>query len=104
MIAEIIEITGILNEKVFLVTMDIEKAFDSLDHTFAIPVLKNLVLVTILSVGFFLLFKLGFTICILNSHYEAWCYKEKEAQKDQRVQEICFKRYLLILDFRPFRS
>ena len=88
LIAEIIEITGILNEKVFLVTMDIEKAFDSLDHTFAIPVLKNLVLVTILSVGFFLLFKLGFTICILNSHYEAWSYKKKKHKKSKSTGNL----------------
>ena len=84
--------------------MDIEKAFDSLDHTFAIPVLKNLVLVTILSVGFFLLFKLGFTICKAEQPLWGMELQEKEAQKDQRVQEICFKRCLLILDFRPFRS
>ena len=84
--------------------MDTEKAFDSLDHTFAIPVLKNLVLVTILSVGFFLLFKLGFTICKVEQPLWGMELQEKEAQKDQRVQEICFKRCLLILDFRPFRS
>ena len=41
MIADIIEITDILNKEGFLVTMDIEKAFDSLDHTFLISVLKK---------------------------------------------------------------
>ena len=41
LIADIIEITGFLNKEGFLVTMDIEKAFDSLDHTFLISVLKK---------------------------------------------------------------
>ena len=41
LIADIIEVTDILNKKGFLVTMDIEKAFDSLDHTFVISVLKK---------------------------------------------------------------
>ena len=41
LIADIIEITGVLNREGFLVTMDIEKAFDSLDHTFVISVLKK---------------------------------------------------------------
>ena len=41
LIADNIEITGILNKEEFLVTMDIEKAFDSLDHTFLISVLKK---------------------------------------------------------------
>ena len=41
LIADIIEITGFLNKEGFLVTMDIEKAFDSLDHTFFISVLKE---------------------------------------------------------------
>ena len=36
-----IEITDILNKEGFLVAMDIEKAFDSLDHTFLISVLKK---------------------------------------------------------------
>ena len=40
-IADIIEITDVLNKEGFLVTMDIEKAFDSLDHTFVISVLKK---------------------------------------------------------------
>ena len=37
-----IEITDILNKEGFLVTIDIEKAFDSLDHTFVISVLKKI--------------------------------------------------------------
>ena len=41
MIADIIEITDVINKEGFLVTMDIEKAFDSLDHTFVISVLKK---------------------------------------------------------------
>ena len=41
LIADIIEITGILNKERFLVTMDIEKAFDLLDHAFLISVLKK---------------------------------------------------------------
>ena len=39
--SNIIEITDILNKKVFLVTMDIKKNFDSIGHTFVISVLKN---------------------------------------------------------------
>ena len=42
LIADIIEITDILNKEGFLITMDIEKAFNSLDHTFLISVLKKL--------------------------------------------------------------
>ena len=41
LIADIIEITDVINKEGFLVTMDIEKAFDSLDHTFVISVLKK---------------------------------------------------------------
>ena len=40
LIADIIEITDVLNKR-FLVIMDIEKAFDSLNHTFVISVLKK---------------------------------------------------------------
>lgn len=40
LIADIIEITDVLNNG-FLVIMDIEKAFDSLNHTFVISVLKK---------------------------------------------------------------
>ena len=40
LIVDIIEITDVLNKEGFLVTMDIEKASDSLDHTFVISVLK----------------------------------------------------------------
>ena len=42
LIADIIESTGVLNKEGFLVTMDIEKAFDSLDHTFVIRSNLNL--------------------------------------------------------------
>ena len=41
LIADIIEITGVLNKKGFLVTMDIEKAFNLLDHIFVISALKK---------------------------------------------------------------
>ena len=41
LISEIIEFSGCLNITDFLVTMDIEKAFDSLDHNFLISVLKK---------------------------------------------------------------
>ena len=40
LIADIIEITDVLNKR-YLVIMDIEKAFDSLNHTFVISVLKK---------------------------------------------------------------
>ena len=39
--ADIIEITDILNKEGNLITMDIEKAFYSLDHTFVISVFKK---------------------------------------------------------------
>ena len=39
-IADIIEITDVLSKEGFLVAKDIDKAFDSLDLTFAISVLK----------------------------------------------------------------
>ena len=41
LISDIIEISGWFNITGFLVTMDIEKAFDSLDHIFLISVLKK---------------------------------------------------------------
>ena len=41
LIADITEITGVLNKEEFLVTMDINKAFDSLDHTFVISILRK---------------------------------------------------------------
>ena len=40
LIVDITEITDVLNKEGFLVTKDIEKASDSLDHTFVISVLK----------------------------------------------------------------
>ena len=51
LIADIIEITGVINKERFLVTLDIENVFDLLDYTFVISALKSLVLVTILLVG-----------------------------------------------------
>ena len=41
LISDITEITEIRNIKGFLVTMDIEKAFDSLDHNFLISTLEK---------------------------------------------------------------
>ena len=41
LIADIIEITDVINKEGFLVKMNIEKAFDSLDHAFVISVLKK---------------------------------------------------------------
>ena len=41
LIAHIIEITDVLNKEGFLVTMNVEKVFNSIDHTFFISVLKK---------------------------------------------------------------
>ena len=41
LVSDIIEITEIRNIEGFLVTMDIEKAFDSLDHNFLISTLEK---------------------------------------------------------------
>ena len=41
LIADIIEITDVLNKEGLLVAMDIQKAFDLLDHTFFFSVLKK---------------------------------------------------------------
>ena len=41
LIPDITEVTDILKKEGFLVTMDIEKTFDSLDHTFFSSVLKK---------------------------------------------------------------
>ena len=41
-IVDIIEISSWFNITVFFVTMDIEKAFDSLDHSLLFTVLKKL--------------------------------------------------------------
>ena len=41
LMSDITEISGWLNNEAFLVTMDIEKAFDSLDHDFASSVLRK---------------------------------------------------------------
>ena len=42
LISDIIETTDIFNLNGYMVTMDIEKAFDSLDHTFLLKVLKKI--------------------------------------------------------------
>ena len=41
LVSDIIEICGWFNIEMFLVTMDIEKAFDSLDHGFLSSVLRK---------------------------------------------------------------
>ena len=41
LIADIIEISDVLNRERFLVTVDIEKTFHSLDYTFVISVFKK---------------------------------------------------------------
>ena len=41
LISDIIEISDVFNIDGFLVTMDIEKAFDSLNHFFPLAVLKK---------------------------------------------------------------
>ena len=41
LIVGIIEITDVLIKEAYLITMDIEKVFDPLDHTFVISVLKK---------------------------------------------------------------
>ena len=51
LISDIIEVSDVFNIDGFLVTMDVEKAFDSLNHSFLLAVLKNLVLVQVLLNG-----------------------------------------------------
>ena len=41
LISDIIEVSDIFNTDGFLVTMDIERAFDSLNHSFLLAVLKK---------------------------------------------------------------
>ena len=41
LISDIIEVSDVFNINGFLVTMDIEKAFDSLNHSFLLAVLKK---------------------------------------------------------------
>ena len=41
LIYDVIEAASILNKKGFLVTVDIEKAFDSVDHSFLLAVLQK---------------------------------------------------------------
>ena len=52
LISDIIEVADLFNIEGYTVAMDIEKAFDSLDHTFLIQVLKNTVSGKHLSGGF----------------------------------------------------
>ena len=51
LISDILEITNSLGIEGILMTVDIEKAFDSIDHSFLICVLKNLYLATIFQYG-----------------------------------------------------
>jgi len=48
LISDILEITDLYNIGGYILTADIEKAFDSMDHTFLVSALKNLVSVHIL--------------------------------------------------------
>ena len=52
LISDIIEVADLFNTEGYIVTMDIKKAFDSLDYTFLIQVLKNTVSGKHLSGGF----------------------------------------------------
>ena len=51
LVSDIIELTDVLQIKGYMVTADIQKAFDSLDHTFLLATLKNLTSVKISSTG-----------------------------------------------------
>ena len=51
LISDILSVTNNLNMKSYLVTMDIEKSFDSLNHHFLISVFKNLDLGKISLIG-----------------------------------------------------
>ena len=51
LISDVIEMCDTLDIPGYLVTMDIEKAFDSLDHDFLLSVLKKLVLAKISFIG-----------------------------------------------------
>ena len=48
---DVIEMCNIIDIPDYLVTMDIEKAFDSLDHDFLLSALKKMVLVKISCTG-----------------------------------------------------
>ena len=50
-ISDIIETAKLNNREGFLVAMDIEKAFEFLDHMFLVSILKNMVLVKTLFLG-----------------------------------------------------
>ena len=49
--SDVLEITNSLDIEALLMAVDIEKAFDSINHSFLMCVLKKLVLVTILENG-----------------------------------------------------
>ena len=49
--SDVLEITNSLDIEALLMAVDIEKAFDSINHSFLMGVLKKLVLVTILENG-----------------------------------------------------
>ena len=48
LISDILEISNVFNLRGYIVTVDIEKAFDFLSHSFLLACLKNLDLVMIL--------------------------------------------------------
>ena len=53
LISDVLEITNSLDVEGLLMTVDIKKAFDSINHSFLMCVLKkNLILVTILKNGY----------------------------------------------------
>ena len=53
LISDVLEITNSLDVEGLLMTVDIKKAFDSINHSFLMYVLKkNLILVTILKNGY----------------------------------------------------
>ena len=53
LISDVLEITNSLDVEGLLMTVDIKKAFDSINHSFLMCVLKkNLILVTILKIGY----------------------------------------------------
>ena len=52
LISDVLEITNSLDIEGLLITVDIEEAFDSINHSFLMCVLKKLVLVVILENGY----------------------------------------------------
>ena len=70
---------------------------------------QNTVFEIIFSILFFILMIWDSLHARLNSHYEAWSYKKKKYEKIKAYtksaqKKTTVKRYLLILDFKPFRS